>query len=177
MVVFTIGNWTEFITELTMSIIGNTSLQHADRAMILASIVDRDVLICSFDCHKTGQLCKSDDKPSLTHGAGRICFVLHDHTFWRNLHSDRNQSYTDCSKGSLPFLDITGLLQIMTYAFQSQLVQMFRAEHITSTIIESKSDARTSMSRQIQKALAKWLVNTLLISHKFYKELPQELGY
>ena len=34
------------------------SLQHAARAIIVASIVDRAVSGCSFDCHKTGQFAK-----------------------------------------------------------------------------------------------------------------------
>ena len=58
MVVFPIGSLTEFVTELTMSMIGNSSLQHAARAMISASIVKRAVSVCSFDCHKTGQSTK-----------------------------------------------------------------------------------------------------------------------
>jgi hypothetical protein len=36
MVVLPIESLTDFVTELTMSIIGNKSLQHAERAMILA---------------------------------------------------------------------------------------------------------------------------------------------
>jgi hypothetical protein len=34
MLVFTIGSLAELVTELTMSIIENSSLQHAERAMI-----------------------------------------------------------------------------------------------------------------------------------------------
>jgi hypothetical protein len=34
MVVFPIGSLTDFVTELTMSIIGNSSLQHAERAKL-----------------------------------------------------------------------------------------------------------------------------------------------
>jgi hypothetical protein len=49
---------TEIVTELTMSIIGNSSLQHAERAMILASIIDKAISVCSCDCHKTGQSAK-----------------------------------------------------------------------------------------------------------------------
>jgi hypothetical protein len=49
MVVLPIGSLTDFVTELNMSIIGNSSLQHAERAMISASIVDRAVSVCSLD--------------------------------------------------------------------------------------------------------------------------------
>ena len=49
---------TDFVTELTMSIIGNSSLQHAERAMISASIVDRAVSVGNLDCQKTGQSAK-----------------------------------------------------------------------------------------------------------------------
>jgi hypothetical protein len=73
---FLIGSWTDFVTELTMSIIGNSSLQHAERAMILASIVDRAVSVCNLDCQKTGQSAKIDDKSNPTLGAGRICMFL-----------------------------------------------------------------------------------------------------
>jgi hypothetical protein len=58
MVVFPIGSLTVFITELTMSIIENSSLQHADRVMILASIGDRSISVYSFDYHKTGKFAK-----------------------------------------------------------------------------------------------------------------------
>jgi hypothetical protein len=73
---FPIGSWTDFVTELTMSIIGNSSLQHAERAMILASIVDRAVSVCNLDCQKTGQSAKIDDKSNPTLGAGRICMLI-----------------------------------------------------------------------------------------------------
>ena len=55
---FPIGSWTDFVTELTMSIIGNSSLQHAEKAMNLAFIVDRAVSVCNLDCQKTGQSAK-----------------------------------------------------------------------------------------------------------------------
>jgi len=63
MVVFPIGSLTDFVTELTMSIIGNSSLQHAERAVILASIVDRAVSVCSLDFQKTGQSAKAMINP------------------------------------------------------------------------------------------------------------------
>ena len=46
MIVFPIGSLTDFVTELTMSIIGNSSLQPEERAIISASIVDRAVSVC-----------------------------------------------------------------------------------------------------------------------------------
>jgi hypothetical protein len=58
MVVFPIGSLTDFVTKLTMSIIGNSSLQHAERAIISASIVDSAVSVCNLDCQKTGQSAK-----------------------------------------------------------------------------------------------------------------------
>jgi hypothetical protein len=73
---FLIGSWTDFVTELTMSIIGNNSLQHAEKAMILASIVDRAVSVSNLDCQKTGQYAKIDDKSNPTFGTGRICMFL-----------------------------------------------------------------------------------------------------
>ncbi len=49
MVVFPIGRLVASANEQTMSMIENSSLQHAERAMILASIVDRAVSVCNFD--------------------------------------------------------------------------------------------------------------------------------
>ncbi len=74
MVVFPIGRLTDFVTELTMSIIGNSSLQHAERAIILASIVDRAVSVCNLDCQKTGQSAKVMMNPvRLLAQAGPVC--------------------------------------------------------------------------------------------------------
>ncbi len=39
MVVFPIGSSTDFVTKLAMSITGNSSLQHAERAIISASML------------------------------------------------------------------------------------------------------------------------------------------
>jgi hypothetical protein len=58
MVVFPIGRLVATANEQTMSMIGNSSLQHAERAMISASIMDRAVSVCNFDCQKTGHSAK-----------------------------------------------------------------------------------------------------------------------
>jgi hypothetical protein len=41
-----------------MSMMGNSSLQHAERAMILAFIVDRAVSVCNFNCQNMGHSAK-----------------------------------------------------------------------------------------------------------------------
>jgi hypothetical protein len=58
MVVFLIGRLVASANEQTMSMKGNSSLHHAERAMIFASIVDRAVSICNFDCQNTGHSAK-----------------------------------------------------------------------------------------------------------------------
>ncbi len=49
MVAFPIGRFVASANEQTMSMIGNSSLQQAERAMVLASIMDRAVSVCNFD--------------------------------------------------------------------------------------------------------------------------------
>jgi hypothetical protein len=51
MVDFLIGRLTDFVKELIMSMIEKCSLQQAERAMTLSSIVDKAISVCSFDCH------------------------------------------------------------------------------------------------------------------------------
>ena len=46
---------TVFAIDLVLSITGNNYLQFLDKARIYAYIVKRDVSVCSFDCHKTGE--------------------------------------------------------------------------------------------------------------------------
>ncbi len=58
MVLFPIGRLVATANEQTMSMIENSSLQHAERAMILASIMDRAVSVCNFDCQNTGHSAK-----------------------------------------------------------------------------------------------------------------------
>ncbi len=58
MVVFPIGRLVASANKRTMSMMGNSSLQHAERAMISASIVDRAVTVCNFDCQNTGHSAK-----------------------------------------------------------------------------------------------------------------------
>jgi len=80
MVVLPIGSLTDFVTELTMSIIGNSSLQHAERAMVSASIVDRAVSVCNLDCQKTGQSAKVMMNP-VQLWCRQDLYVPHDHTY------------------------------------------------------------------------------------------------
>jgi hypothetical protein len=47
MVVLPIGKLVALANEQTMSMMGNSSLQHADSAIISASIVDRAVSVCN----------------------------------------------------------------------------------------------------------------------------------
>ena len=80
MVILPIGSLTDFVTELTMSIIGNSSLQHAERAIISASIIDRAVSVCNLDCQKTGQSAKVMMNP----------VQLLAQTYQQNLRPDRH---------------------------------------------------------------------------------------
>ena len=74
MVVCSIGSLTEFVTELIMSIIENSSLQHTARAMILASIIVRAISVCSYFCHKKGQSAKAMMNPvHFLVQAGSVC--------------------------------------------------------------------------------------------------------
>ncbi len=57
-VVFPIVRFMASAIKQTMLMIGNSSLQQMNRAMILASIFDRAVSVCNFDCHNTGQSAK-----------------------------------------------------------------------------------------------------------------------
>jgi hypothetical protein len=74
MVILRIESLTDFVTELTMSIIGNSSLQHAERATILASIINRAVSVCSLDYQKTRRSAKVMMNPvQLLAQAGSAC--------------------------------------------------------------------------------------------------------
>jgi hypothetical protein len=53
-VVSVIGRFTELITDSTILMIRNRSLQHADNAMISASIVERAVSVCSCNFQRIG---------------------------------------------------------------------------------------------------------------------------
>ena len=46
---------TYFLTDLVISITGNSYLKLWAKSTISAYIVERDVSVCNFDCHKTGQ--------------------------------------------------------------------------------------------------------------------------
>jgi hypothetical protein len=92
MVVFPIGNLTDFVNELTISIVGNSSLQHAERAIISASIVDRAVSVCNLDCQKTGQSAKVMMNP--------VRLMVQAQTYQQNLRPDRHQSCAHRSRGS-----------------------------------------------------------------------------
>ena len=71
--VILIGRLTDSVRDLTMSMIGNSSLQQADRAMILASIVDKAISVCSLDCHSTGHSAKVMMNPAqLLEQAGSV---------------------------------------------------------------------------------------------------------
>ncbi len=54
MVVLPIGKLVALANEQTMSMMGNSSLQHADSAIISASIVDKAAFVCNLDCQNTG---------------------------------------------------------------------------------------------------------------------------
>ena len=54
-VVYPMVSPTYFLRDLLISIMGDSYLQLWDKSTISASIVERDVSICNFDCHKTGQ--------------------------------------------------------------------------------------------------------------------------
>jgi hypothetical protein len=58
MVLFPIGRLVASANKRTMSMMGNSSLQHAEKAMILASIMDRAVSVCYFDCQNNGHSAK-----------------------------------------------------------------------------------------------------------------------
>jgi hypothetical protein len=54
MVVSPIGRYTELVSEVTIAIIGNSSLQQAINAMISAPIVESAASVQSFDCQRIG---------------------------------------------------------------------------------------------------------------------------
>ncbi len=63
MVVFPIWRLVASANKQTMLMMGNSSLQHAERAVILASIVDRAVSVCNFDCQNMGHSAKVTMNP------------------------------------------------------------------------------------------------------------------
>jgi len=58
MVVLPIGKLVALANKRTMSMMGNSSLQHADSNIISASIVDRAVSVYNLDCQNTGHSAK-----------------------------------------------------------------------------------------------------------------------
>ncbi len=67
MVIFPIGRLVASANEQTMLMMGNSSLKHAERAMILASIVDRTVSVSNFNCQNMGHSERVIAEHSLTH--------------------------------------------------------------------------------------------------------------
>ena len=61
MVVFPIKRLVDLANEQTMIMMVSSSLQQPERAMILASIINRAVFVCNFDCHNTGHSAKVDE--------------------------------------------------------------------------------------------------------------------
>ena len=75
----------------TMSMMGNSSLQHADNAIISASIVDRAVSVCNLDCQNTGHSAKVIMNPvRLFAQAGSVCDLC-DHTSLQSQRQDKHQ--------------------------------------------------------------------------------------
>ena len=68
MVVFPIIRLVAFANERTMLMIGKSSLYQAERAMILASIINRDraVSVCNFNCYDIEHSAKVDDESVAT---------------------------------------------------------------------------------------------------------------
>ena len=61
MVVFQIKRLMAFANKRTMIMMVSSSLQQPERAMFLASIINRAVFVCNFDCHNTGHSAKVDE--------------------------------------------------------------------------------------------------------------------
>ena len=68
MVVFPIKRLVDLANEQTMIMMGSSSLQQPERAMILASIINRDraVSVCKFNCHNIEHSAKVDDESVAT---------------------------------------------------------------------------------------------------------------